>query len=324
MKNENSITNILGIEFPIIQAAMSWVTDAKMVAAVSNAGGMGVLGPNAGQNSFASGPDEVGKRLREEIRKVKKLTDKPFALNLIMPEQGHTDQYTTATFETAVEEGVKIFVCVDGGVNKEVMGEIKKLNLTLIHRTLTISPEAAKMAEAHGADIIIATGYDEGGTLPQNHIGTFSIVPTIVDSVNVPVLAAGGINDVRGVRAAFALGAAGVYVGTRFIASEECPAVEEAKQDIINSKASDLLMVSSFQRSTPNKFACEIGAMYRDGESSENTEQRIRQIGGIFPRMILGRRDEGINSVNTAIDLISQVKSCKDIIHELMADFIKH
>ncbi|AKG36455.1 NAD(P)H-dependent flavin oxidoreductase [Paenibacillus durus] len=322
MENNNRITSILGIKYPIVQAAMSWITDAKMVAAVSNAGGMGVLGPHGGYNVAPSGgPTEVGERLRNEIRKIKELTDKPFAVNLYMPKED-SNIYSKTTFEVALEEDVKYFVAV-GEVNKTMIEEIKNHNGILLFRELTPTVEGAKMAEGYGADIIIATGYDEGGWIPQNRIGTFSIVPTIVDAVNIPVLATGGINDIRGVRAAFALGAEGVYVGTRFIVSEECPAADATKQDIIHSKAADLLLVSSLQRSTPHKLARELEAMYRNGEPSHKIEKKIGEQGGLLPGMLLGKLDEGIISVNTAIDLITEVKSCKEIIHELMADFIK-
>lgn len=323
MDTNNRITNLLGIKYPIVQAAMSWITDAKFVAAVSNAGGMGVLGPHGGYNTVPTGGvAEVDERLRNEIRKIKSLTDKPFAVNLIMPKEGW-DKYSKNTFEVALQEGVKYFVAV-GEVNKDIIQEIKKHDSILIYRELTPTVEGAKLAEEYGADIIIATGYDEGGWIPKNRIGTFSIVPMIVDAVHIPVLATGGINDLRGVRAAFALGAEGVYVGTRFIVSEECPAADAVKQDIVHSKASDLLFVSSMQRSTPHKFARELAAMYQNGEPSEHNEKRISEIGGLLPGMLLGKLDEGINSVNTAIDLITEVKSCKEIIYELMADFIKN
>ncbi|MCG7381369.1 nitronate monooxygenase [Paenibacillus sp. ACRRY] len=322
MKTTSRVEQILGIKYPIIQAAMSWITDATMVAAVSNAGGLGVLGPHGGYNTPPTGgTTEAGERLRKEIRKIKSLTDKSFALNLLMPQEGW-DKYARTTFDVALEEGVKYFVGV-GYVNKEMINEIKSKGGTLIFRELTPTANGAKQAEAHGADIIIATGYDEGGWLPQNRIGTFSIVPTIVDAVSIPVLATGGINDVRGVRAAFSLGAEGVYVGTRFIVSEECPASDIVKQDIIQSTGSDLLFVSTMQRSTPGPFARDLAATYRTPEDSAVNEQKIGAVGGLLPGMLLGKPSEGISSVNTAIDLIKEVKSCKEIIHELMIDFIE-
>ncbi|MGM0876171.1 MAG: NAD(P)H-dependent flavin oxidoreductase [Bacillota bacterium] len=306
---------MLGIKYPIVQAAMSWITDAKMVAAVSNAGGMGVLGPNAGSKVVGSKRINTEERLRNELRKIKALTDKPFAVNIFSPEEGMDDTYTQTVLNISLEEGVEKFVSV-GYVNKKLFKQIKEHNAILIHRELTPTPEAAKMAVDAGADIIIATGYDEGGWIPQNQIGTFSIVPTIVDAVDIPVMATGGINDIRGVRAAFALGAEGVYVGTRFIVSEECPASDITKQDIIRSKAKDLIFVSSLQRSTPHKLARELESMYKNGMPSDE-EISLR------PGMLEGKLDEGIVSVNTAIDVITEVKSCEDIVKELMADFIK-
>ncbi|MFB0637213.1 NAD(P)H-dependent flavin oxidoreductase [Bacillus rugosus] len=315
MDNNNRICNILGIQYPIVQAAMSWITDAKMVAAVSNAGGMGVLGPNAGAKFEGSKKISTEERLRNELRKIKALTDKPFAVNIFSPEEGMDDAYTQTVLNISLEEGVKTFLSV-GFVNKKLFKQIKDHHAILIHRELTPTPEAAKKAEDAGADIIIATGYDEGGWIPQNQIGTFSIVPTIVDAVDIPVMATGGINDIRGVRAAFALGAEGVYVGTRFIVSEECPASDITKQDIIRSKGKDLIFVSPLQRSTPHKLARELESMYKSGKPAEE-EMSLR------PGMLEGKLDEGIVSVNTAIDVITEVKSCEDIVKELMADFIK-
>lgn len=322
MENQNRICNILGIKYPIVQAAMNWITDANMVAAVSKAGGMGVLGPNAGTKLEGSRRITTEERHRNEFRKIKALTDKPFAVNIFLPEEGMEEMevYSQTIINTAFEEGVNIFLTV-GQVNKKLIKQIKEHNGILIHRELTPTPITAKIAEDEGADVIIATGYDEGGWLPQNKIGIFSIVPTIVDAVHIPVMATGEINDIRGVRAAFALGAEGVYVGTRFIVSDECPASDIAKQDIIRSKAKNLVFVSSTQRSTPHKFAQELEGMYKNGMSSEELDEKINQIDGLRPGMLEGKLDDGIVSVNTAIDLINEVKSCESIVKELMADF---
>ncbi|HLR68162.1 MAG TPA: nitronate monooxygenase [Virgibacillus sp.] len=315
MGNNNRVCEILGMQYPIVQAAMNWITNANMVAAVSNAGGMGVLGPNAGAKYNGSKKISTENRYRNELRKVKAKTDKNFAVNVILPKEGKDDTYAQTVIDVALEAGVKTFVSV-GTVNKALFQKVKENHATLIHHELTPTPDAAKKAEETGADMIIATGYDEGGVIPQNRIGTFSIVPTIVDAVDIPVIAAGGINDIRGVRAAFALGAEGVYAGTRFIVSKECPASDITKQDIIRSKAHDLVFVSALQRSTPHKLALELEKNYENGTSS-NEEMSLR------PGMLEGKLDEGIVSVNTAIDMIQEVKSCEDIVKELMADYIQ-
>lgn len=317
----NRVEDILGIKYPIIQAPLNWLTNAKFVAAVCEAGGLGVLGFNAGPHA----KDEtvsVEDGLRSEIREIKKLTDKPFGLNMYSPSDGMEKDniYVRRALDVAFEEDVKVFVAI-GEVNRNIFKEIKDRGGIIIYRELTPSVASAKKAEECGVDVIVATGYDEGGHIPQRQIGTFSIVPTIVDVVNIPVIAAGGINDIRGVRAAFALGAEGVYVGTRFIVSEENPASEEAKQDIINSKSEDLLLVSGVQRSTPTKSAVELAGMYNSGTSSDEVEQEINKRGGLRIGMLDGKISEGIISVNTAIDVIKEKKTVKGIVDELMADF---
>lgn len=321
-KTNKRVEDILGIKYPIIQAPMNWLTNAEFVTAVSEAGGLGVLGFNAGLLA----KDEtvsIEEKLRSEIREIRKLTAKPFGMNLYSPQEGmeKDNVYISSTLDVAFEEEVKIFVVV-GEVNRAFFKEIKNRGGIIIFRELTPSVVSAKIAEDSGVDIIVATGYDEGGHIPQRSIGTFSIVPTIVDVVNIPVIAAGGINDVRGVRAAFALGAEGVYVGTRFIVSEENPASEEAKQDIINSKSEDLLLVSGVQRSTPTTSAVELAGMYNSGTSSDEVEQEINKRGGLRIGMLDGKISEGIISVNTAIDVIKEKKTVKGIIDELMADFL--
>lgn len=321
LKTNKRVEDILGITYPIIQAPLNWLTNAKFVAAVSEAGGLGILGFNAGPHA----KDEtisVEENLRSEIREIKKLTDKPFGINMYSPSEGmeKDNVFVRTVLDVAFEEEVKIIVAV-GEVNRTVFKEIKDRGGIIIFRELTPSVASAKIAEASGVDLIVATGYDEGGHMPQRQIGTFSIVPTIVDSVNIPVIAAGGINDIRGVRAAFALGAEGVYVGTRFIVSEENPAAEEAKQDIINTKAENLLVVSGLQRSTPTKSAVELAKMYSNGKSTDEVEQEINKRGGLRTGMLDGKVSEGIISVNTAIDTIKEKKTVKGIVDELMADF---
>jgi len=321
IKTDKRVEDILGIRYPIIQAPLNWLTNSKFVAAVSEAGGLGVLGVNAGPLA----KDEtitLEDKLRYEIREIKKLTDKPFGINLFPPSEGmeKEDVFSRTILDVAFKEEVKIFVVV-GEVNRNIFKEIKEHGGIVIFRELTPSVVSAKIAEESGVDLIVATGFDEGGYIPQRQIGTFSIVPTIADAVKIPVIAAGGINDIRGVRAAFSLGAEGVYVGTRFIVSEENPASKEAKHDIINSKAEDLLLVSGFQRSTPTHSAKELAAMYSSGKSTDEVEKEIHNRGGLRTGMLDGKIPEGIVSVNTAIDMIKEEKTVREIVNELMADF---
>lgn len=314
-----AVTEILGTTFPIIQAPMSWITDAKLVAAVSNAGGLGVLGPNAGQTTVTSGPTETAERMRKEIQKTQTLTDKPFGINILLGGENidENNPFLNGLLNVSFEEKVKYFVTV-GEVNKKVFAQIKNHGGTIIHRPLTPTIAKMKYAEAVGADILVATGYDEGGVIPDKAFGTFTVVPTMVDAVNIPVLAAGGINDSRGVKAAFALGAKGVYVGTRFIVTEESPAAEATKLKIIASTYDDILSVSYNQRSIKNTASKKLGELFLDPTNKKDLNKEIGKLGGVRPGMLAGELDRGIISVNTGIDTIDRIDSVETLINNLM------
>ncbi|RAI70890.1 2-nitropropane dioxygenase [Pseudomonas fluorescens] len=313
------LVEILNIKYPLIQAPMSWVTDARLVSAVSEAGGLGVLGPNAGYRTLTTDPKETIERMRSEIRKVRALTDKPFGLNVLLMGMGDDplDEFTTNWITMAAEEGVTHFVSV-GNASKHAFGLMKEFGGTIIHRPLT--PTVAKMreAEALGADVLVATGYDEGGVIPASALGTFTVVPTMVDAVSVPVLATGGINDRRGVKAAFALGAEGVYIGTRFIVTQESPAAHNVKNTIITSGYTDMQFVSPLQRSIRTPMADRLAALNVDKENTLDLDREISRLGGLRPGMLEGNMDEGIVSVNTGIDIIKSNPTVKELIDQLL------
>ena len=215
LNNSNRVCQILKIEKPVIQGPLFWLTDAKLVAAVSEAGGLGVLGPHAGQNSLPKDDAERAERMRKEIQKVKELTSKPFGINIFHSEQ-NPDIQLQLMLKVVYEEKVPVAIVVHMGPDaaEDIITELKAHGVTVVFRHISITPDLARKAEKAGADIIVATGMDEGGTLPNHNIGTFSIVPLIVDSVKIPVLAAGGITDRRTFNAALALGAEGVLILT--------------------------------------------------------------------------------------------------------------
>lgn len=316
----NRVTEVLGIKYPIIQAPMSWVTSAELVAAVSNAGGMGVLGPHAGQNINSNDPEEIGERLRKEIQKTKQLTNKPFGVNYLLVEDSQEDHPTTnQILKVCIEENVKVIVAV-GFPNEQGIKKLKELGFTVIFRDTNPTVTGAKAAEAAGADIIVATGFEAGGVAPSNQVGTMTIVPLIVDAVSIPVMATGGIVDKRTVNAAFALGAEGVYLGTRFIVTKESPASEVSKQDIIKHGSEDLILIKttfgSFLRSTPHTLALQTKKLASEGGSAEIRGQAFK-LG-----MLDGKLDEGIINVSSSIDHIKEIKTCKEIVNELMEDII--
>ncbi|WP_252904144.1 nitronate monooxygenase [Secundilactobacillus silagei] len=209
----NRVAQILNVEKPIIQGPLLWLTDAKLVAAVSNAGGLGVLGFNAGQTTVTRSLDETIDRMRNEIHQVKALTDKPFGLNVGL-QSGDKDPFFGPTLQLMIDEKVPVAVCAGELVSDRIQ-QLKAAGIKVVFRPLTPTVEITKQAAAAGVDIFVATGFDEGGTVPTKVIGTLSVVPMIVDAAGeMPVMAAGGIVDGRTAKAVFALGAEGLYVGT--------------------------------------------------------------------------------------------------------------
>lgn len=322
--NNSRICQILGIEKPVIQGPLSWLTDARLVAAVSNAGGLGVLGPNAGltAQTAVSTPHETAEKMREEIRKTKQLTEKPFGVNLIPTPEN--DQWTPPIVRVIKEEGVKVVVWTgygDGAVIPALFNELKAAGITIIYRDINPTPENTRIAEAAGADIIVATGFDEGGTLPGKALGTFSIVPLIADSVvNVPVLAAGGITDKRTARAAHALGASGVFAGSVFISTQESRVPQSVKEKIIAANGLDMVLfrtLPDYYRSLPGKLVGKLAQMDKAGASNDELATVMGGLRGLRLGMLEGNTDEGYISLGTGIGSIRSVHSVAQVVDEL-------
>jgi len=325
MKN-NRISQILGIERPVIQGPLSWLTDARLVAAVSNAGGLGVLGPNAGltAETAVSTPEATAEKMREEIRKTKKLTEKPFGVNLI--PTADNDIWTPAILKVIKEEGVRAVVYTgygEGSIIPALFDELKAAGIAIIYRDINPTPENTREAEHAGADIIVATGFDEGGTLPGNVLGTFSIVPMIVDAaVNVPVLAAGGIVDKRTARAAEALGAEGVFAGSVFISTLESRVPQSIKEKIVAANGLDLSLfrtLPDFYRSLPGKLTDKLVVMDKAGASKEEIADVMGGLRGLRLGMLEGNTDEGYISLGTGIGGIKTITSVADVVEQLTA-----
>lgn len=320
----NRICQILGIEKAVIQGPLSWLTDARLVAAVSNAGGLGVLGPNAGltAETAVSTPHETAEKMREEIRKTKALTEKPFGVNLIPTPEN--DIWTPPILQVIKEEAVKVVVYTgygEGAVIPALFDELKDAGIKIIYRDINPTPENTRLAEVAGADIIVATGFDEGGTLPGKALGTFSIVPLIADAVqNVPVLAAGGITDNRTARAAHALGASGVFAGSIFISTEESRVPQSVKDKIINSDGLDMLLfrtMPDYYRSLPGKLAEKLVQMDKAGASNEELGKTMGGLRGLRIGMLEGNTDEGYISLGTGIGSIREIKTVAQVVDAL-------
>ena len=320
----NDICNILGIERNVIQGPLSWLTDARLVAAVSNAGGLGVLGPCAGLTAETAvfTPEETAQKMREEIIKTKMLTDKPFGVNLI--PNPTDDVWTPSMMRVIKEEGVKAVVYTANGkdaIIPSLFRELKLSDVKIIYRDVNPTPENTRRAEDAGADIIVATGFDEGGTLPSSALGTFSIVPLIADAVkNIPVVAAGGITDNRTAKAAHALGAKGVFAGSVFISTIESRAHYSVKEKIIAANGLDLLLfrtIPSYYRSLPGALANRLVQLDKEGASNEILGKKMGGAKGLRIGMMEANSDEGYISLGTGIGSIKKIKSVQDVVVDL-------
>lgn len=336
----NRVCEILGVKYPIIQGVMNWLTSAELCAAVSEAGGVGMLGPNAGQTELTPDSVETGERMRREIRKVRALTDKPFGVGLI-GEQGNV--FTNQILKVVLEEKVPIALINTMGVEEDLFGNGMKTELgapeellkplkengvkTLVRAWQPGIKDAQKVQE-QGADIYIATGFDEGGTLPRHIIGSFSVIPMIRDAIDMPLILAGGVCDRRQVNAALALGAEGVYCGSCFLPTVESPAAQNVKELIVNSTAEDLSLfrvAPAYYRTLPVKKT----AVYMENEETMSKAQvyvennkAMGGTGGMRAGMLQGRYDEeGYVSVGTGISTIRAIRPVKEVIEDMMADF---
>ena len=223
---------MVGIRYPIIQAPMNWVSGADLVAAVSNAGGLGTLGPNAGADSITADVELTGERLRDQIKKVKRLTDAPFAVNIPIGV-GDLLRYSKKNVAVVMEEAVPVVITSVGGP-KMYTNVLKEAGIKVFHAVST--PKQAKKAEAMGVDAVVCEGFEAGGHKGFTELTTLVLTPMVADAVKIPVITGGGIGDARGVMAALALGADAVYLGTRFMATKESETHQKVKDFIVRAE----------------------------------------------------------------------------------------
>ncbi|MEW8995451.1 enoyl-[acyl-carrier-protein] reductase FabK [Clostridium sp.] len=297
---KSDICEALGIQYPIIQGAMAWIADSTLASSVSNAGGLGIIA--AGNNS----PENV----RLEIRRAKELTDKPFGVNIMLLSD-NADEVA----KIVCEEGVKVVTTGAGNPGK-YMDMWKNHNITVI--PVVASTGLAKRMERSGADMVIAEGCEAGG-----HIGeltTMALLPQVVDAVKIPVIAAGGIGDSRGMLAALALGANGFQVGTRFLTANECNIHENYKKKVIESKDIDSIVTGRSTghpvRVLRNRLSREYSKLEKAGTSPEELEKL--GVGGLRKAVIEGDIDNGSVMAGQIAGLIKKQESCEDIIKDFI------
>lgn len=294
------ITELLGIEQPILQGGMAWVAEHHLAAAVSEAGGFGLIGA-------ASAPAEV---VREEIRKAKKLTDKPFGVNIML-----LSPYAEEVAHVVAEEGVRA-VTTGAGNPEKYMGLWKRAGIRVI--PVVASVALAKRMERCGADAVVAEGMESGG-----HIGaqtTMSLVPQVVDAVSIPVIAAGGIADGRGFAASVMLGAEAVQMGTRFVVAKESIVHQNYKDRVIKAKDIDSEVTGTTHghpiRCLRNQMTREYLKMEKAGASFEELEKIT--LGSLRKAVMEGDVINGTVMAGQSAGLVKEEQTCRQIIDEVM------
>jgi enoyl-[acyl-carrier protein] reductase II len=302
---KNRITELFNTKYPIIQGGMVWVSGWKLASAVSNAGGLGLIGAG-------SMYPEV---LQEHIQKCKKATDKPFGVNVPMlyPE-------IEKIMDIIVKEGVKI-VFTSAGNPKKWTSFLKEKQITVVH--VVSSVKFALKAELAGVDAIVCEGFEAGGHNGREETTTFTLIPMVKEQVNIPVIAAGGIASGRGMLAAMVLGADGVQIGSRFAATQESSAHINFKNSIVAVKDGDThltLKELAPVRLIKNKFFNDLQTLYQKNPTKENLQEllgRARAKKGMFE----GDLEEGELEIGQIAGLIHKIEPAKEVINKIIDEF---
>jgi len=299
---KTEICNLLSIKYPLIQGAMAWIAGGRLAGAVSSAGALGVIGAGSADTTW----------ITKEIDIARKTTDRPFAVNLML-----TSPYIEEVVELVIKERIPV-VTTGGGNPGRYMEKLKNAGIKVI--PVVASVALARRLSRLGADALIVEGTESGG-----HIGemtTMTLVPMVVDAVDVPVIAAGGIADGRGIAAALALGAEGVQVGTRFICSPECDVHPSYQQKVLKARDRDTVVCGTATghpvRAIRNKFTREYLTRERMGTSKEELEELGK---GRYPAAAVeGKIDDGSILAGQVCGLISEVQPAGEIISGIIKD----
>ena len=296
---QTEITRLLGIKYPIIQGGMAWVAEHHLAAAVSEAGGLGLIGA-------ASAPAEW---VREQIRAARKLTDKPFGVNIML-----MSPYAKEVAKLVAEEKVPV-VTTGAGSPEKYMKMWKEAGIKVI--PVVASVALAKRMERCGADALVAEGTEAGGHIGENT--TMVLVPQIVDAVQIPVIAAGGIADGRGMAAAFMLGAQGVQIGTRFVASQEAQVHENYKNYIVKAKDIDSRVTGRSTGHPVRALRNQMTKTYLEKEQAgvPFEELELLTLGGLRKAVVDGDVTNGSVMAGQSAAMVKEILSCEEIIQNL-------
>lgn len=304
------VTEMLGIQYPIICGGMNMLSRAELAAAVSNAGCLGLV---------TSANFETAEELRQEIRKTKSLTDKPFGINIGMYPS--VKPIPNREFvEVICEENIKVVETSGHRSPQEYVPRLKEGKVIIIHKAATV--RHALKGQAVGADIVEIVGMENGGDTGAEDVSTLVLLPILADAAKVPVIAGGGFADGRGLVAALALGAEGIVMGTRFVATKECPAHPKFKEWMCKSTERDTVLVTRSigmtHRALKSKPVEELLKMEARGATLEEILPFIR--GEKYKKVILdGELDAGINSIGEVIGLVNDVPTVKELIDRIIS-----
>ncbi len=296
------ITELLGIKYPVLQGGMAWIAESTLASAVSEAGGLGII-------AGGSAPIDY---LRDQIRKTKELTSKPFGVNIMLMSPNAED-----LAQLVIDEKVPVVTTGAGSPGKFIDGW-KNAGV----KTIPVVPSVAlakRMVRA-GADAIIAEGTESGGHIGENT--TMCLVPQVVDAVDVPVIAAGGIADGRGIAASFMLGAQGVQIGTRFLAAEECQIHSTYKELVVKAKDTDSIVTGRSTghpcRNVKTKFAKKLASGEMNGSITPDEFEELT-LGSLRKAVQDGNLDEGSFLCGAIAGMVNEVKPCSEIIEEMIS-----
>lgn len=302
------ITEMFGIEYPIIQGAMMWLSRAELVAAVSNAGGLGII---------AALTFPTARELREEIKKTKSLTDKPFAVNItLLPtlQQINYEEYIDA----AIEEGVNIIETA-GRSPRPYMKRLKDAGVKVMHKVARV--KNVKTAERLGVDAVTIVGFEAAGHPGMDDVTSLVLIPLAVDAVNIPVIAGGGIADARGFIAALALGAEGVLMGTRFMVSKECPLHPKIVQWLLQARETDTLMIERSIKNAARVMKTDFAQRVLEMEEKGATlEQLLPMISGDRSKRsyISGDVNDAAIACGQVVGLIHEIPTVRESIEGII------
>ena len=306
------ITELLGIEYPIIQGGMHYVGFAELAAAVSNAGGLGTI---------TGLTQKTAEDLRNEIRKCKALTNKPFAVNLTFLPSLATPDYP-GYVKVIIEEGVKV-VETAGRNPQQVMPALKEAGVIVIHKCTSV--RHSLKAQSIGCDAVSVDGFECGGHPGEDDVPNFILLPRAADELEIPIVASGGMADGRSLVAALALGADAINMGTRFMATQEAPCHPNVKEALLRATELDTRLVMRPLRNTErvlnNNAAQKLLEKERSLGENIKIDDVLDEVAGVYPKVIVDvEMEAGVWSCGMVVVLINDIPSCKELIERTMSE----